>query len=404
MVTIEEDSLAHRIYQEAQEEVEQVQKGFASGTQGSKPVTSQMIKRIAQSTPFSSIKLMGHLDRMGVWQDSDYRGLPFPITVDIDPTRKCNSRCPACTYAQWKDKLQLDQELFRNIINQIQEIGVKSIVLTGGGEPLLHGYVPLAIKLADFRGLEIGIITNGLPLDRDLARKLLENHRLRWIRISLNAGTPEGYQTTNGLESRHFFRLIENLRQLVDLKRELGSNVILGASVLTQRKVLDEIVPAAALAKRLGLSYLQIKPFEIVTDGKSANRYQDVEIAEELAMALTMETPSFQVIASRTSFFETGKGNRRERKYDFCYGQHFATAIGADGKVYVCCHTKYVPEFEIGDLNEQSFREIWFSSKRQDRMFDIDLDRCLPFCRLHEANESLSEIKRIGQRDHLNFI
>ena len=41
-----------------------------------------LFKPIEKSTFFSSIKLMGHLDRLGRWQQEN---LPYPITVDVDP-------------------------------------------------------------------------------------------------------------------------------------------------------------------------------------------------------------------------------------------------------------------------------------------------------------------------------
>jgi radical SAM protein with 4Fe4S-binding SPASM domain len=90
------------------------------------------------------------------------------------------------------------------------------------------------------------------------------------------------------------------------------------------------------------------------------------------------------------------------RYYQKCYGQQFATVISSSGKMYICCHLRGYEKYSIGDLNKNSFREIWFSKKRQSVIEKIDFSDCIPLCRDNTFNQILWNIKQ--PREHINFI
>ena len=81
------------------------------------------------------------------------RGLP--ITADIFLTNYCNNRCGYCAYGRWKE-LQTEPRYmraadFEKYMYRLLDLGVKGMILTGGGEPTVNPDFTQIVKT-----LEIG--------------------------------------------------------------------------------------------------------------------------------------------------------------------------------------------------------------------------------------------------------
>lgn len=86
----------------------------------------------------------------------------------------CNTKCPSCFISQTDDKyaeLVLDE--YTNIINDAAQMGVKTIKISGAGEPLIIKDIIHIIDLCYRKGLNIVIYTNGISLgDHRLSRSV----------------------------------------------------------------------------------------------------------------------------------------------------------------------------------------------------------------------------------------
>jgi len=69
----------------------------------------------------------------------------------------------------------------KRVINDFASFGTRAATITGGGEPLLYAKLPDTIRHFYMLGIKVGLVTNGLYLDR-LSRYELE--MLTWCRIS----------------------------------------------------------------------------------------------------------------------------------------------------------------------------------------------------------------------------
>ena len=76
-------------------------------------------------------------------------------------------------------------------------------------------------------------------------------------------------------------------------------------------------------------------------------------------------------------------------------------AIAADSLVYVCCHHKGNEDYAIGDLREETFREIW-SRHQASGEFRVG-PRCPTFCR-HYGTNAFIESEVLAERTHPEFI
>jgi MoaA/NifB/PqqE/SkfB family radical SAM enzyme len=67
--------------------------------------------------------------------------LDVPLTVYVEPTNRCNLSCEFCPQSlpDYKERAgyweHIDLDLYRKVINEIAEMGIKSLKLYFFGEP-----------------------------------------------------------------------------------------------------------------------------------------------------------------------------------------------------------------------------------------------------------------------------
>lgn len=345
---------------------------------------------------FSSDKILKHLDRVVEWLKGKN---PFPITVELDMTNLCNHRCPECVvnYFRIADNSSLALETARDIVIQLAENKIRGLIFTGGGEPLCNSYTLEAVELAKSKGIDLGFITNGSLLDEKVSRVLLKN--CTWIRISLDAGTPQVFKLTHGMNSNEFQKVVNNIGCLIKMKEEIKSKCTIGIGFLTCDYSVEDMIKVTALSKKLKVNYLQFRPMQIRRGTKFVYHWTDIE--EEIAKCLKYSGNGFQVLYSKHKY-EMARNPQFGRYYRKCYGQQFATVISASAKMYICCHLRGYEKYCIGNLNRNSFKEIWNSKRRKDIYENIDFKDCIPLCRDNTFNQILWNIRQ--PREHLNFL
>ncbi len=345
---------------------------------------------------FSSDKILKHLDRVNAWLEGEN---PFPVTVELDMANNCNHRCAECvgSYFRVADNSALAYELAEGIIKQLSECKIRGLIFTGGGEPLCNPHTLPIVELAKSEGLDLGFITNGSLLNNKSSKVLLKN--CSWIRISLDAGSPEVFQRTHGMGACEFQKIVSNIRDLVKLKKEIKSKCTIGVGFLTCDHSVRDMLRATLLAKELKVGYLQFRPMQIHHGGKFNYHWTDVQ--DEITKCLKHSGGGFQVLYSKHKYDMT-HDPQFGRYYKKCYGQQFATVISASAKMYICCHTRGYEKYCIGDLKKKNFKDIWNSRRRKEVVKRIDFRDCIPVCRDNTFNQVLWNIKQ--PREHLNFL
>ncbi len=106
-------------------------------------------------------------------------GKIIPMHIQISPTNACNLNCSYCSCGDRDKKKNLSLEQIIDVIDVCVERGSKAITWTGGGDPLMHPKINEMIDYASSKGIQSGLVTNGLLLNR------LDHHNnLTWCRIS----------------------------------------------------------------------------------------------------------------------------------------------------------------------------------------------------------------------------
>ena len=126
-------------------------------------------------------------------------GKPKPVVSHIMLTDVCNHKCAFCS-VQSRDGQSLSPDVVKGYVAQLKPLGLKAVILSGGGNPILYkngGWdFNDAVNFLHGEGLEIGVITNGMPLvdykdgGGNVRRSWKNVHpdtldKLTWLRISM---------------------------------------------------------------------------------------------------------------------------------------------------------------------------------------------------------------------------
>lgn len=280
-----------------------------------------------------------------------------PVTCEIDPSNKCMLDCNFCMFENYRDcsREDLPWEIYQNLIHDLKNLGTRSITFTGGGEPLMHPQFNQMIGAALTLGFQVGLVTNGVKLDR------IENpNDFLFIRISLDAHNAKDYKAVKGVDL--FDRVINNIKAAVASGSTVGLSYVVGPD---NNKNLEK---AEKLAEELGVSYIQIKPAymndkrEIFTD---------------------FEYPDGRPII----------GTKRYIPKDTmpCTIAALVGIVGADSNVYYCCQHRGVDKFKLGSLIDNSFSDLW--KKRLAMKPNITF---CPMCRYMNYTKAYKEILENG--------
>lgn len=321
--------------------------------------------------PFVANKLLRFPGKLAEWMKQGTTD--GPIGVDLDLTNRCPHDCPLCP-GEWKQSpgAQLTADEALDYLRQFRELGTRGVNFAGGGEPLAHPQAEQIICAAADMGFSVGVMTNG---------SCLTNHKMlaqkcAWIRVSLDAATPERHSVVHGVPKSEFGKVSDNVRRLAATEHR----AVIGVSMLTEATNRHEIHNMAAYAKSLGVDYVQFRPFN----------HDQTDVSEDLKQAvIEYNDDAFKVYWAAMKYELMGKGYTK--LYDKCHAHHFWSVVNADAHLQLCCDCRE-PEFRLGNLREQTLREIWYSKRRREVYESVDVHRCVPLCRFNQHNLVLDKL------------
>jgi len=293
-------------------------------------------------------------------------------------------------------KRMMDFDKVQEIIDDCKEMGVGAIQLTGGGEPTVHPRFQETCEQIIDLDMDLGLVTNGLLL-KEGTRELLMD--ASWVRVSIDAGTPETYADVRRVPAMQFDKVWGNLEALCKLRDEKKSDLIVGAGFVVTKDNWREIPLFAKRAKETGVDNIRFSAIFQNEGSRYFNSFFD-EAAELCSQSLEMAEGKFTVF--------NGFGDRvadlaqKAPDYDFCGYQHFTTYIGGDLNVYRCCGYAYNERGLIGSLEEQTFKQLWASKKKKKDFDNFRASEC-GVCQFNHKNKAILYALDPNPR-HVDFV
>lgn len=354
-------------------------------------------------------KLIFHPQRVAQWELGHQKWESakeiYPIYLEISPVGHCNHRCVFCAvdFVGYK-KRELPYEILREILTEMAGLGVKSIMFAGEGEPLLYKKLPEIIEHCENIGIDTSLTTNFAVASREDIKTYVEY--CKWIKVSFNAGNEQVYSEIHRTKKEDFNKVIENLSFAVNYRKEIGQGATLGAQMLLLPENFSTATELASISKEIGLDYLVIKPYSqhLLSNTK---KYENISYSEYMHLEKDLEkynTENFQVIFRANTM---NKLDNKTDRYKKCFATPFFWGyVMSDGKVFGCSCFLEDDRFCYGNINENSFKEIWGGEKRKANYEyirdEMNSENCRINCRMDEINRYLQEIK--NPSSHVNFI
>jgi len=341
-----------------------------------------------------------------VQEDWEKAKLLYPLYIEVAPIGACNHRCTFCAvdYIGYKTNT-LNVEILSERLYEMGQLGVKSIMYAGEGEPMLHKRIHEIVVNTKSAGIDVSFTTNATVITDHFLNDALG--KVSWIKVSLNAGTPETYSQIHRTKEQDFKRVIQNLKNLVQARKTNDFDVVLGIQALLLPENASEMEQLAIIARdEIGLDYLVIKPYSQHLFSET-RQYQDIDYRRYLDLHDRFErlnSDTFNVIFREKTMRKYVETDR----YDKCHATPFLWGyIMADGSVYGCSAYLLDDRFNYGNINKNTFKEIWESNKRRTNFEfvtrDLNINDCRRNCRMDEVNRYLHKIVN-DKVDHVNFI
>ncbi|MEA2049976.1 MAG: radical SAM protein [Campylobacterota bacterium] len=329
----------------------------------------------------------------------------YPIYVEITPIGSCNHRCTFCSvdYIGYKS-IKQDKIILEKRIREMAKLGIKSIMFAGEGEPTLYKPLGDILDVCTEVGIDSSLTTNAVAMNNKDMHNYIKN--CKWIKVSINAGDRVTYSKIHQTKADDFDKVCENLVYMSKIKKENNYQCTIGSQMLLLPENKDSVIPLAIKMRDAGVDYLVIKPYTQSLYGTSREyeglKYDDfMYLEKELAF---LETESFKIIFRANTM---NKLSEEKQPYEKCYSTpYFWSYIMADGSVYGCGAYLENDKFNYGNINKQTFQEIWEGLKREDAIKfmsnDLDISDCRKNCRMDEINRYLWNLK--NPNPHVNFI
>ncbi len=358
-------------------------------------------------------KLIWHKERIEAWLRGERIA---PVTIDCSLTRRCTYKCVYCYgMLQENDEKNMTKDVIFRFLDDAAQIGVKAISLVSDGESTCSPYFYDAIQRGKSNGLDMAVGTNGYLLKEDRLEEVLS--ALTYIRFNISAAEPERYSQIHGCDEKCFYKVLGIIRESVRIKKEKRLPVTIGLQMVFLPDFADQVIPLAKLGKELGVDYVVFKHCSDDEAGSLGVDYSGYEkCIDILKEAEGYSDDKYRVAVKWSKILSGGK-----RKYSRCYGPAFIMQFSGSGLAAPCgmlFNDKY-KKYHIGNIAENSFKEIWESRRYWDVLRLIASEEfdartmCGTLCLQHKVNEFLWDLKQgnVSLNDpagkapmHLNFI
>lgn len=258
--------------------------------------------------------------------------LHLPRSIQIEITNACNLGCKMCpsnspeTTDYTRGRTLMDFALYEKIVAEIATFPRVHLIPQGGGEPFLHKrFRDMLVLAKSHPTISVGFVTNGTRTEPG-DPEFLVDLGIEEICVSVYGYDGDSHHRTTGRK---------NYEQVVGFLEGLAAAK--AARHVPWPKVRVQTVHTREMDPHLG-------PFT----------HRWLGVADEVAI-LTQRDFTGRGIEGLTFRYEDARP---------CRKLWHETAISSDGVIGICCED-WDARFPLGNLREQTIREVWFGPELQ---------------------------------------
>ncbi|MCZ2223881.1 MAG: radical SAM protein [Chitinophagales bacterium] len=265
----------------------------------------------------------------------------YPMSISFEPTTSCNLRCPECPSGLrqfTRPTGMLKQDFFVKTIDEIYK-DLIYLIFYFQGEPYLNPNFLDMVKYAHDKGIYTATSTNAHFMTEEKAKKTVESGLDRLI-ISIDGTTQEVYQQYR--RGGKLEKVLQGAKNIVKWKKELKSKTpFIIFQFLVVRPNEHQIEDVKKLGKEIGVDQVRFKTAQVYDYENDPNKL-------------------IPTIEKYSRYKKDKKGNAKIKNgmANHCWRLWHANVVTWDGKIVPCCFDKDA-KHQLGDLNNQNFKDIW---------------------------------------------
>ena len=290
-----------------------------------------------------------------------------PTLANIEITTCCNLGCTACARTQLKPHVRfMSRDNFRRVLAHLPH--AFRIVLVGLGEPLMHPEVIDFVSLAVAEGRRVGLVTNAMLLDAEMAQALCASG-LASITFSLDAVDPATASRVR--QGSDMQRISANIRTLIDERRRQRVGLDTSSFTAISSETIDEFEAIVDFVADHDLDALMVTDLNFpFNQPRSVHRAFSQEHAlslrKALKRALARRLPVLSVwgleafaLAARYMDYLLLRGEQlahRSERRSHCASPWQSIPVNVDGDLSLCdCQ----PDAVIGNIHHMPLSDWW---------------------------------------------
>ena len=292
--------------------------------------------------------------------------------LQVESSLACNLKCIMCPWVDERKNMQqrghMSEATWEALLPHLPE--VRSIDFTGGGEPLLQKNLFTWLGQAKASGCEVGFLTNGLLLNEEASKRVLDAG-VNWVGFSVDGADKETYDFIR--RGSDFDIICKNIKYLTENRVDtLPLTMINFVIMQTNYHQLEKIIQ---LAYDLGVDQVNFKQCDVIRGdhGKEFGLFASEETkkvkqlkkaldkANRLARKLGVKTTSFSFVPEEQSVCDQDPRDSMFIRFDGSVSPCINLAIGGPstflGKDIIFPHVAY------GKLPDEDLLSLWESEQ-----------------------------------------
>ena len=272
--------------------------------------------------------------------------VPTPSAAYLVMTLRCNLSCTYC-YAESGPHISVQGDLtmeeYKSVLQQVKELGVRTVIFTGG-EPFTRSDMVELISYAKSLGLRTNAISNGRIINKALVERLIGI--LDKVTISIDSMGPEVHDHNRGKFSHHY--AMRALQYFMETPITVNVN-----STLTNVIETDDYLTLNTFLRNKGVKHktlflTEIGRGDVDVQGIPLERQMEIQqgiLDNETALANNSPVGTDAILLPLTIRNHCGAGTAE-------------FSIDPKGNVFPC-KLLHDSKFLAGNLRESPLKDIW---------------------------------------------
>lgn len=304
-----------------------------------------LITKLNLSKSFNALLVYSSFYWTKISKNGVVNGLPLSIT--IEPTTACNLGCPECPsglkqFTRAEGNLKTD--FYKKIIDEVKQHAFY-LNFYFQGEPYINPNFLEMVSYANAKKIYTATSTNAHFLTTQKAEETVKSGLSR-LTISIDGTTQETYESYR--KGGDLNKVLEGAKNIIEAKKKLNSKT---PYVIFQFLVVQpnehQIEDAKKLSTQMGVDEIRFKTAQVY-DYKNGN-------------------PLIPTIEKYARYKKQSDGTYRlkNKLLNECWRMWSSCVITWDGKIVPCCFDKDA-KHQLGDLKENTLKQIWLNKKYTD--------------------------------------